>query len=77
MTATGGALNDIDVSKMTLTGQGGATYTLTTSNVEIDSATQFTVALNAADQTNVEGLLNKNGVSAVDATTFNIAAAAN
>ncbi|MDP3662430.1 MAG: DUF4214 domain-containing protein, partial [Nitrosomonas sp.] len=43
MTATSGALNDIDVSKLTLTGQGGATYTLTSSNVELDSATQFTV----------------------------------
>ncbi|MDP3664253.1 MAG: DUF4214 domain-containing protein [Nitrosomonas sp.] len=69
-------MNDIDVSKLTLTGQGGATYTLTSSNVELDSATQFTVALNATDQTNVEGLLNKNGTSSVGATTYNIAAAA-
>ncbi len=76
MTATSGALNDIDISKLTLTGQGGATYTLTSSNVEIDSATQFTVALNATDQINVEGLLNKNGTSSVGATTYNIAAAA-
>ncbi|PSJ18892.1 beta strand repeat-containing protein [Nitrosomonas supralitoralis] len=76
MVATSGATNDIDVSKLTLTGQGGATYTLTSSNVEITSATQFTVALNAEDQINVEGLLNKNGTSAVDATTFNLAAAA-
>ncbi len=76
LAATGGALNDINVSKLTLTGQGGSTYTLTSSDVEIDSATQFTVALNAADQINVEGLLNKNGTSAVDATTFNLAAAA-
>ncbi|HEY8160284.1 MAG TPA: DUF4347 domain-containing protein, partial [Methylobacter sp.] len=76
MTATGGAANDIDVTKLTLTGQGGATYTLTSLNVEIDSATQFTVALNAADQINVEGLLNKNGTSSVGGTTFNIAAAA-
>lgn len=76
MTATSGATNDIDVSKLTLTGQGGATYTLTSSNVELDSATQFTVALNAADQLNVEGLLNKNGTSSVGGTTYNIAAAA-
>ncbi len=76
LAATGGTLNDINVSKLTLTGQGGSTYTLTSSDVEIDSATQFTVALNAADQINVEGLLNKNGTSAVDATTFNLAAAA-
>ncbi len=76
MAATAGALNDIDVSKLTLTGQGSATYTLTSSNVEITSATQFTVALNATDQINVEGLLNKNGTSSVGATTYNIAAAA-
>ncbi|HNP26483.1 MAG TPA: DUF4347 domain-containing protein, partial [Nitrosomonas sp.] len=75
MVATAGALNDINVSKLTLTGQGGATYTLTTPNVEITSATSFTVALNVTDRVNVEGLLNKNGTSAVDATTFNIAAA--
>ena len=29
MAATSGALNDIDVTKLTLTGQGGGTYTLT------------------------------------------------
>jgi len=76
MTATAGVTNDINVAKLTLTGEGGATYTLTSSNVEIDSATQFTVALNATDQINVEGLLNKNGTSSVGATTYNIAAAA-
>ncbi|MBV6447513.1 DUF4214 domain-containing protein [Nitrosomonas sp.] len=76
MAATVGATNDINVSKLTLTGQGGATYTLTSSNVELDSATQFTVTLNAADQLNVEGLLNKNGTSSVGGTTYNIAAAA-
>jgi hypothetical protein len=76
MTATGGVTNDIDVSKLTLTGQGGATYTLTSSSVEIDSATQFTVVLNAADQINVEGLLNKNLTASVGGTTYNIAAAA-
>ena len=76
MAAAAGSLNDIDVSKLTLTGQGGATYTLTSSNVEIDSATQFTISLNAADQINIEGLLNKNGTSSVGGTTYNIAAAA-
>ncbi len=76
MTATGGSANDIDVSKLTLKGQGGATYTLTSSNVEITSATQFIVTLNAADQINIEGLLNKNGTSSVGGTTYNIAAAA-
>ncbi|MDV6346590.1 DUF4214 domain-containing protein [Nitrosomonas sp. Is35] len=76
MAATAGPLNDIDVSKLTLTGQSGATYTLTSANVELDSATQFTITLNAADQINIEGLLNKNGTSSVGGTTYNIAAAA-
>lgn len=76
MAATSGLLNDIDVSKLTLTGQGGASYTLTSPSIELDSATQFTVTLNAADQINVEGLLNKIGTSSVGGTTYNIAAAA-
>ncbi len=76
MVATSGATNDVDVSKLTLTGQSGATYTLTSSNVEITSATSFTVSLNATDQLNVEGLLNKNGTSSVGGTTYNLAAAA-
>ncbi|HYP15840.1 MAG TPA: hypothetical protein VEQ65_01405, partial [Opitutus sp.] len=38
----------IDVSKLTLTGQGGATYTLTSGNVTASSATSFSVTLNAA-----------------------------
>jgi len=65
----------IDVSKLSLTGQGGS-YTLTSANVTAASATSFTVTLNAADQLNVNGILNKNGTSAVDTTTFNLAAAA-
>ncbi|MBU0484092.1 MAG: hypothetical protein KKB30_06215 [Proteobacteria bacterium] len=76
LTATGGANNDIDVAKLSLTGEAGGSYTLTSANVELTSATSFTVTLNAADQTHVEGLLNKNGTSSTDITTYNIAAAA-
>ncbi|MGZ0080261.1 DUF4347 domain-containing protein [Methylomonas sp. YC3] len=67
----------IDVSKLTLTGEGGNTYVLTSANVTAASATSFAVTLNATDQINVEGLLNKNGTSSVGGTTFNIAGAAN
>lgn len=74
--ANAGISNDIDVSKLTLTGEGGSTYTLTSANVEIDSATQFTVSLNSADQLFIEGLLNKNGTTAASGTTYNLAAAA-
>lgn len=67
---------NVDVGKLALTGQGGASYVLTSSNVNASSATTFSVTLNAADQLNVNGLLNTNGLAAVDATVFNLAAAA-
>ena len=69
-----GATNDIDISKFTITGQGGSTYILTTSNVEITSGTSFSVTLNSADQTGLSSLLNKSGSSSIGATTYNIAA---
>ncbi|WP_417790782.1 DUF4347 domain-containing protein, partial [Terasakiella pusilla] len=83
LTATGtnfvpasGATNDIDVTKLTLTGEGSATYTLTGSNVEITSSTQFSVTLAGSDLINARTLLNKDGTaSATSSTTFNLAAA--
>ena len=69
-----GATNDIDVSLLTIAGEGGS-YSLTSSDVEIASSTAFSVTLNAADQLVVLGLLNKNGTSSAGATTYNIAAA--
>ncbi|WP_445777224.1 Ig-like domain-containing protein [Shewanella sp.] len=70
-----GAANDVAVSNLTLTGEGGATYTLTTADVEIDSSTQFSVVLNSADKLRVDALLNKNGTSADSGMTYNLAAA--
>ncbi len=72
-----GSTNDVDISTLTLTGDGGATYTLTTTDVEITSATAFTVTLSSTDLTNINGLLNKNGTSSDDSTTYNLAAADN
>ena len=66
----------IDVSKLSLVGQSGGSYTLTTANVTASSSTAFAVTLNAADKLAVNGLLNKTGTTAVDTTTFNLAAAA-
>ncbi|MEQ9931372.1 Ig-like domain-containing protein [Pectobacterium parvum] len=67
----------IDVSKLTLVGENGNTYTLTSSNVTAVNATTFSITLNSTDQINVEGLLNKNGTtSAASGTTFNLSAAA-
>ncbi|MER2512307.1 MAG: DUF4214 domain-containing protein, partial [Nitrosomonas ureae] len=71
-----GAVNDIDLSKLTITGESGATYTLTTAtDVEITSGTAFSATLTGADLINVESLLNKDGTSSVSSTTYNLAGA--
>jgi predicted heme/steroid binding protein len=70
-----GSANDIAVSKLTLTGEGGATYTLTSPNVDITSGTSFTVTLNSTDKAAVNQIANKNGQSSTSATTYNLAAA--
>ncbi len=71
-----GAANDIDVSTLTFTGQGGATYTLTDSaDVEVDSSTLFTVTLSSTDKAGVNALLNKAGTASSDNTTYNLAGA--
>ena len=74
--AASGSANDIVANKFTFKGEGGATYTLTnTANVEITSATTFTITLSATDKAAVNPILNKNGISSTDATTYNLAAA--
>jgi gliding motility-associated-like protein len=77
LVATAGATNDIDLSKLSLTGEGGSSYTLTTSNVELTNATSFSITLNATDIAAVNQILNKNGTSSTGSTTYNIAAADN
>ncbi|MES2183841.1 MAG: SwmB domain-containing protein [Pseudomonadota bacterium] len=73
---TVGATNDITVGKLTFTGQGGTPYTLSTSgNVEVTSATSFTVTLSGADIAAVNALLNKNGAASSGNVTYNLAAA--
>jgi trimeric autotransporter adhesin len=74
--ALSGAANDIVANKFTLTGEGGTTYTLTdTANVEITSATSFTLTLSATDRAGVNLNLNKIGTSSTSGTTYNLAAA--
>ncbi|WP_053422669.1 Ig-like domain-containing protein [Rheinheimera sp. KL1] len=71
-----GATNDIIANKLTLTGEGGATYTLTdTANVEISSGTNASVTLSATDKAGVNLMVNKNGTSSTSGTTYNLAAA--
>jgi autotransporter-associated beta strand protein len=69
-----GAANDIDVSKLSLEGEGES-YTLTGSSVELSSGTGFSVTLNATDKAAVNQFLNKNGLSATSGLAFNLAAA--
>ncbi|MBL0375348.1 putative Ig domain-containing protein [Rhizobium sp. KVB221] len=70
-----GAANDIIANKLTLTGEGGATYSLTdTANVEITSGTSFTLSLSATDKAAISQILNKNGTSSTGTTTYNISA---
>ncbi|WP_217182790.1 hypothetical protein, partial [Methylobacter tundripaludum] len=76
MQAKAGATNDITATKLTFTGEGGVTYTLTdTVDVELTSATSFTLALSATDQAALNQIVNKNGTSSTGATTYNLAAA--
>ncbi|MYM69365.1 DUF4347 domain-containing protein [Pseudoduganella sp. FT55W] len=78
LTAVGIRAGDaIDPSKLTITGANGGTYTLTSPVVSASSTTAASITLNAADKLAINGLLNNNGSSSVDGTTFNIAAAAN
>ncbi|MYM23000.1 DUF4347 domain-containing protein [Duganella sp. FT135W] len=78
LTAVGIRAGDaIDPSKLTVTGANGATYTLTSAVVSASSTTAASITLNAADALAINGLLNNNGSSSVDGTSFNIAAAAN
>ncbi len=76
--AKDGAANDVDVSLLTLIGEAGAKYQLTSqTNVEITSDKLFTVVLTGADKTNVNGLLNTNGIISGDKTEYSLAAADN
>lgn len=68
-----GANNDISVSKLIITGEGGTTRTLTTGNVEITNATTFAVTLNSADLLVLNPLINKNGNTSTGNTTYNLA----
>ncbi|MFZ6659048.1 DUF4214 domain-containing protein, partial [Undibacterium sp. TJN19] len=76
LTGLTGATNDIVANKFSLQGEGGSSYTLTTtSNVEISSATSFTLTLSAADRLGANLIMNNNGTSSTSANTYNLIAA--
>jgi FG-GAP-like repeat len=70
-----GTNNDINLSKLTITGEGGTSYTLTSANVDLTNSTSFTVALNAADKTALKSIITKKGTQSNSNNTYNIAAA--
>jgi hypothetical protein len=70
-----GANNDIDISKLTITGEGGTSYTLTSANVDITNGTSFTVALNAADKAAMRSIVYNKGTQTNTGTIYNLAAA--
>ena len=73
--AKAGVANDIDVTKLSIQGEGGSSYTLTSANVEIASPTAFGITLNAADKAALNQILNKDGGIATGGSTYNLAAA--
>ena len=76
-TANAGSDNDVDVSKLTIS--GGSTrspYTLTSGSVEITSPTSFSINLNEADKKALLQILNKDGSASKGGKTYNLAAAA-
>ena len=70
-----GTTNDIDITKLSILGDVGS-YTLTTAStqdVEITSATSFTVTLGTTDKTAVALRLTKNGTISTGSVTYNLA----
>ncbi|MBS0356191.1 MAG: DUF4347 domain-containing protein [Proteobacteria bacterium] len=74
MVALQGA-NDVTIPKLTLTGLGGVDYTLTSGDVDVTSATSFSVTLNSTDIAAFSALLDKDGTKASDGKTYNLSAA--
>ena len=75
LVGTVGPNNDITVAKLALRGEGGASYTLsTTGNVEVTNANSFSVVLTGADIAAVAALLNRNGTASAGGGTYTLAA---
>lgn len=68
-----GATNDIDVSKLSITGDS-TPYALTTGSVEITNGTSFNVTLSGTDQAALLSRINQDGTTSAGAVTYNLAA---
>ena len=64
---------DIDLSQLTILGEGGSNFTLS-GTINIDSSTQFRVSLTGSDFVSVRDLLNKNGTQSLDNTAYQLTA---
>ncbi len=64
--------NDIDTSKILITGDNGSTYSIRDYNINIDSSNTFTVIIDVTDTIFINNLLNKNGLYSDDGTPYNI-----
>ncbi|MFZ6876296.1 beta strand repeat-containing protein [Undibacterium sp. Di27W] len=77
LTVTGNGItagDHIDPGKLSFTGEGGNSYQLTSAPV-LATTGGFSITLNAGDQLNLNGLLDKNGNAAVSGLNFNMSAA--
>lgn len=73
MASITGSSNDIDASKLQITGYQGVTYSLSSAfSVDLINETSFKIYLSGADRTQVEVLLNKNGTSAWGGVSYNL-----
>ncbi|MCJ8272600.1 MAG: hypothetical protein MJK04_24775, partial [Psychrosphaera sp.] len=72
-----GSNNDVDLTKLFLTGEASGTRSLTTTNVDITDETNFSVTLNAGDKTAVNALLFTNGTQSADSVVYSLNAAEN
>lgn len=73
MSSVTGSSNDIDASKLQITGYQGVTYSLSTAfSVDLINETSFKIYLSGVDRTQVEVLLNRNGTSAWGGVSYNL-----
>lgn len=71
-----GTTYGVNPFNFTITGQGGATYTLTLDDAFATSFTSASFQLTGTDLSSVNALLDKVGTSSLDNTTYNLAATA-
>ncbi len=70
-------VKDIDVTKLTITGRGNESYTLTSSSSDVNvlSETKFVITLGATDKTEVEKLIDILGSTSSTGHLYNLGAA--